>query len=120
MNVVYVDGSGSAVPGQKSRICIVFDDDEPIIKSFGAMTNNQAEYAALIEALNHKDCENKTIFTDSQLLVGHLTQGWKVNAEHLKPLRREAGELLAARKCKLEWISRRENKAGLALENSDE
>jgi probable phosphoglycerate mutase len=71
------------------------------------VTNNEAEYRTLIAAL--KDLTGRItqagkspsaysllVHTDSQLVVGQLTQGWKVKAANLRPLVDEAKSLLQA------------------------
>jgi ribonuclease HI len=68
-------------------------------------TNNEAEYVALIFAL--VDLRGRieragkrprdytvAVHTDSQLVVGQLTRGWKVKAANLRPLVDEAAVLL--------------------------
>ena len=60
-------------------------------------TNNEAEYGALHALLTDgplHDAEDE-IRTDSQLVVGHLTKGWKVK-DSLKPFVLRAFQLLAA------------------------
>ena len=66
--------------------------------NFGSgITNNQAEYLALIGAMKHiKNAFEEvaadlkaielTVRTDSQLVIGQVCEGWKVKAEHLRPL----------------------------------
>lgn len=66
--------------------------------NFGeGVTNNQAEYLTLLNALSHmKDAFTAaaqppksielTVRTDSQLMKGQVCEGWKVKAEHLRPL----------------------------------
>jgi ribonuclease HI len=76
-----------------------------------ARTNNEAEYTTLLAALknmlmNRTDPNGPTIYTDSQLMVGQLTQGSKVKAENLLALHDEAALLLAKTKAKLVWLSR--------------
>jgi ribonuclease HI len=69
------------------------------------ITNNEAEYRILIAAL--KDLVGRIwragkspsgysllVHTDSQLMVGQLTQGWKVKASNLPPLVDEAAALM--------------------------
>jgi ribonuclease HI len=57
-----------------------------------------------------------TIRTDSKLVWGQLTQGWKVKQPHLVPLVAECKILLAAKQIIIEWVSRRENNAGILIE----
>jgi len=64
-----------------------------------SQTNNVAEYYAVREALQWvKDhCyfgDVVTIHTDSQLVVGQITSGWKVRAQHLVELWQQCTELL--------------------------
>lgn len=70
------------------------------------ITNNVAEYKALIAALKDllerieragRSPANFSILarTDSQLVVGQVVGGWKVKQPHLRPLRDEARLLLA-------------------------
>jgi len=79
------EGYGSflvEMPGQDSRFTSS--------RGYGqGVTNNEAEYLALLDALIHiktafesAATDLKTIHitvrTDSNLIIGHLTQGWKV------------------------------------------
>ncbi len=69
------------------------------------VTNNEAEYRTLIAAL--KDLAGRIqeagknpadysllIHTDAQLVVGQVTQGWRVKAANLRPLVDEATALV--------------------------
>lgn len=76
----------------------------PIIhrKEYGNKTNNEAEYLALIDALEYikiaysKQCIEKLIIkTDSQLLIGQFSKGWRIKQEHLKLLKIKASYLIA-------------------------
>lgn len=66
---------------------LTFDD-------IGVMTNNQAEYMTLIEALEHlteemgsrRAFESVRIEGDSQLVLNQLRGTWKVKNQGLKPL----------------------------------
>ncbi len=73
----------------------------------GTATNNEAEYRTLIAAL--RDLAGRIqkagrspatysllVYTDSQLMVGQITQGWQVKAANLRPLIDEARSLLKA------------------------
>jgi ribonuclease HI len=73
----------------------------------GVTTNNQAEYVALISALvdlrgrieragKSPHSYSVVVHTDSQLLVGQLTQGWQVKAANLRSLVDEAAMLIQA------------------------
>ncbi|MEJ2733323.1 MAG: reverse transcriptase-like protein [Anaerolineae bacterium] len=69
------------------------------------VTNNEAEYRALIAGLKDlAGCIQRVgkspsgysllVHTDSQLMVGQLTQGWQVKAANLRPLVDEAATLI--------------------------
>jgi ribonuclease HI len=111
---IYTDGSGWN--GRKCEYAVVFEDGRVIREMFQTeCTNNEMEYAGLIRAL--KECKTgDTIYTDSQLLVGHVTKGWKVNKAHLRPLVDEAKKLVAEKKAKLVWVPRERNRAGILIE----
>ncbi len=65
------------------------------------MTNNQAEYRTLIEALlflkqklgDRAHVEHVRVEGDSQLVINQVQGTWKVRQEELKPLRNEAATL---------------------------
>ena len=65
------------------------------------MTNNQAEYRTLIEALRflrqklgeRAPVEHVRVDGDSQLVINQVQGIWKVRQENLKPLRAEAVSL---------------------------
>jgi ribonuclease HI len=102
---------------QQGRISIVYENGRTCVAEVGNCTSNEAEYLALIEAL--KSCNNGDIInTDSQLLVGQLTKGWKVKAENLKEYYKQAKELLEQKKgCKLVLVNRINNRAGKLMQN---
>jgi ribonuclease HI len=110
---IFVDGSGWN--GRKSEYCVVAGD-QVIRKTLAEKkTNNEMEYAALLEAFALAK-EHDIIMTDSQLVHGQVCKGWKVNYEHLRPLVAKAKKLLEEKKLILEWIPREENRAGHILE----
>jgi ribonuclease HI len=93
-----------------------FCDDEGRITHFElpqAATNNEAEYMALIELLKTlpkvpRDGDAPTVYTDSRLLVGHLTKNWKCRAQNLLILVEYSKMLLFYTKTHLKWVSRTE------------
>jgi ribonuclease HI len=112
---IWIDGSPALRQNQQGRIAIVREDGDTFVAEIGASTVNEAEYQALIEAL--KGCNTcDTIHTDSELLAGHLTKGWKVNAENLKEYHKRAKALLEQKQCKIVLIRRNDNRAGKLLE----
>ena len=86
----------------------------------GVTTNNEAEYVALISSLvdlrarieragKSPRSYSVAVHTDSQLMVGQLTQGWKIKAANLRPLVDEAAALIQAfGRCALVKVPREE------------
>lgn len=116
---IWIDGSG--FNGRESKYAIIKDNgDEKVIKLQESKTNNEMEYTALIEALSEARGKT-TIYTDSQLVVGQINKGWKINHEHLKRLNLIAKDLILKQSIsgtdiKIVWVPREENKAGKLLE----
>ncbi len=74
-----------------------------------AKTSNEAEYHALIALLSSlKEKARPMVYCDSKLLIGQLTRGWRVKAENLKPLHKQARRLLKLTKARLTWVPRTE------------
>ena len=75
----------------------------PVIhkRFYGNKTNNEAEYLALIDALQfvkekyHNIVNFLIVKTDSQLLVGHFSLGWKIKEKRLFELYSKAKYLIA-------------------------
>ncbi len=99
--IINVDGASKGNPGVSAAGVLIVDakgKDVARIKRFlGVMTNNQAEYNALIigltEALN-LDCAMVKIYMDSQLAVRQINGQYKVKNQALRPLYDSAMRLL--------------------------
>ena len=112
---IYVDGSGGSDPGYGF---FVKETGESFYEKKPNITNNQAEYLAIIAALKKFQGSNEeiTIFSDSKNTVSQLNHEFAINNEHLRELAREAWALLAKfSKLKLTWVPRNENLAGKML-----
>jgi ribonuclease HI len=78
------------------------------------MTNNVAEYKALIavlEEIKRRRLHNEEIIikSDSQLLVNQMNGNWKVKSQLLYPLYREAKKRAANYNLTIKWIPRELN-----------
>ncbi len=86
-------------------------------ESLGAskdMTNNVAEYSALIRALQvikklGLDKEKILLRSDSKLLVSQMKGKWKVRGTRIVPLHSKAAELTKGLDIAFQWIPREEN-----------
>ena len=87
------DGGCRGNPGQGAIGFIILDEKQRILvrkaKHIGYCTNNQAEYKALIEGLEHAARFTKGAvhcFLDSELVVNQVKQEWKVRNIKLEKL----------------------------------
>jgi len=112
---IYVDGSGGDNSGYGFY---VKETGESFYEKKTNITNNQAEYLAIIAALKFvksKDDE-VVIYSDSKNTIAQLNHENAINNDQLRSLAREAWELIAkVSKIKLTWITRKENLAGKML-----
>ena len=82
-------------------------------------TNNEAEYAGIIAALElarEERLAGVRIRSDSQLCVNQITGAWQIKEERLRPLRDRAARLLGELRGTVEWVPRGQNHAGIFLE----
>ncbi|WP_291493545.1 ribonuclease HI family protein [Desulfurella sp.] len=93
---VFIDGASSNNPG-KAGIGIVFMQNGEIIKTvseyIGEKTNNEAEYTALIKALEiglDLGVKSIQVFSDSELIVKQIMGKYAVKQDHLKVLNQKA------------------------------
>jgi len=112
----WVDGGcrGNQAHGRREGYGSISDGESVERVQFAnARTNNEAEYMALSVLLgnllkNRVDPRKPltNIYTDSQLVVGQLTQGSKVRAKNLLALHDEAAMRLRRTGAKLIWVPR--------------
>ncbi len=112
---IYVDGSGGIDSGYGF---FVQETGESFYEKKPDITNNQAEYLAIISALKKfvDTDEEITIFSDSKNTVCQLNHEYAINNEELRLLAREAWLFIAKfSKIKISWVPRSENLAGKML-----
>ncbi|KAF6246786.1 MAG: reverse transcriptase-like protein [Nitrosopumilus sp.] len=112
---VYVDGSGGPNGGFGF---FVKETGESFYEKKPDITNNQAEYMAIISALNKFVNSNDkiTIYSDSKNTVNQLNHEFAINNEQLRDLAREAWNVMGRfSNLSIIWIPRKENLAGKML-----
>jgi ribonuclease HI len=84
--IFYVDGAGRDVHGKGSGFAWVRKDKEKQrVRWIDGLTNNQAEYWALIDVLRYLACGSRAvIFTDSQLVAYQFSGEYRVHNSQLK------------------------------------
>jgi ribonuclease HI len=130
--VIYTDGGSRGNPGKAAIGVVFYNEKEQMIKSFGEylsdnMTNNEAEYHAVIFALKKfkalfgKELAKKTeveIKSDSEFLVKQMNGEYKVLDEKIQPLFLEVWNLkLDFERVKFKAILRERNKEADRLVN---
>ena len=122
---LFTDGAARGNPGP-AGLGLVLEDDQGMrlwggCRFVGRATNNQAEYLALIDGLR-KAAEWKPdrleVYMDSQLVVEQVSGRYKVRNADLKPLHRQAVELLRGfRDVTVGHVPRERNRGADALAN---
>jgi len=91
--VIYADGAARGNPGPAAIAAIIKDEQGRLItnisRRIGTATNNQAEYRAIIAALEEATrlgAREVDIRSDSQLVVKQISGGYRVRKPALKPL----------------------------------
>ena len=98
---IYIDGASSCNPGHAGAGFVVFDEQgNEIVKDssyLGEMTNNMAEYEALVRALS-KACQanvkNVSIYTDSLLVANQVLGKYKIKNTTLQKYAEKAKNLI--------------------------
>lgn len=125
---IYTDGAARGNPGPAGAGWVILNDKGHLVgenkKYLGEMTNNQAEYSALLLALNEVKILAKTeeaalnLYLDSELLVKQLKGEYKVKNEGLKPLFREVVLTLSKfRGYSIKYVPREQNEEADRLAN---
>jgi ribonuclease HI len=129
--IAYIDGGSRGNPGIAGYGIAVLNEAGQRIASLsenlGIRTNNFAEYAALIGALEYAKSQGYdgiTIFADSELLVKQIQGTYKVKSLDLKPLYDQAKTLISKLKdFSIRHVPREQNReadrlANLAMDRS--
>lgn len=112
---VYVDGSGGSNSGYGF---FVKETGESFYEKKPDITNNQAEYMAIISALKKfvNSNEEIIIFSDSKNTVSQLNHDFAINNEQLRILAQEAWSIIGKfSNLTITWVPRKENLAGKML-----
>ena len=123
--IVHTDGAARGNPGP-AAIGVVIEDDQgrtvyEVSRALGVRTNNEAEYQALITALEYlKDIRPKEaeFRLDSELVVRQLNGEYKVKEPRLQSLHGQVVMLLnAVPKYKIRHVRREQNARADELAN---
>ena len=123
--IAYTDGACRGNPGPSSIGIVIHDEIntayiEEIYEYIGEGTNNEAEYRALIRALERTSDRKEIpiiIRMDSQLVVEQMNGRYKVKNARMIPLFQKAILLTRNRDVKIEYVPREKNQHADALAN---
>jgi len=130
--IIYTDGGSRGNPGPAASGAIFCNEKEEVIKKYSQhlgenLTNNEAEYQAVIFALNKfKQVFGKKLAlrseielrSDSELLIKQLNGEYKILEPKIQPLFLTVWNLrLDFKKVKFKLISREKNKEADSLVN---
>lgn len=113
---VFIDGASRGNPGPSGIGVVLRHPDgtaEEVAESIGLATNNQAEYRALLRALQvgrELGYERLHVHSDSQLLVRQMRGEYRVRDPHLRPLFDEANRLARELQVRFTDIPREANR----------
>ncbi len=97
---IYTDGACRGNPGPSGIGAVILKGDKvvhEISKYIGTVTNNVAEYEALLAALDYcvkKKLSPVEILADSQLMIRQLSGQYKVKHPNMIPLHQKAKEYM--------------------------
>lgn len=124
---VYTDGGARGNPGPAGLGIIIFDAENNLVDFanfyIGEATNNQAEYSALLKALDivkKYAPEEVNFYLDSELVVKQLNKEYKIKDEFLRNLATKIEDLLKTggiKKYSFTHVPRAQNKFADKLVN---
>ncbi len=99
--IINTDGTAEPNPGAAAIGAIIRDEQGKVMatisQSIGRATNNQAEYRAIVTALEtaiRLGAQQVTLRSDSELVVRQLNRQYRVKAATIKPLYQQVRQLL--------------------------
>jgi ribonuclease HI len=117
--VFYTDGSGARPDRKGSAIAWLREDTgEEYFENVDGLTNNEAEYRAVISALSSAPPRSKVgILSDAQLVIYQICGVYRVNDPELAVLRNSVNDAVLDRNLNVEfkWIPRSQNRADKLL-----
>jgi ribonuclease HI len=122
---IFTDGAARGNPGPAAIGCVIKDETGNLVatisRCLGATTNNQAEYRAIIAALEKAvslGARQVALYSDSELVVKQINGQYKIKHAALRPLYQEVVKLAGALESfKISYVPRERNKEADALAN---
>lgn len=100
---IYTDGSSLGNPGRAAWAALV--DGELHTRYIGIATNNYAEFMAIYQSLSYlQPGDHAVIHTDSRLMIGWLSQGWKINNPEILMMKETIDAYLKAQNIEVSFV----------------
>lgn len=123
--IIYCDGAARGNPGPAGAGALILGEDGSVVfelsKYLGETTNNQAEYQALILALEEamkQDAEEIQVYSDSELMVRQIKGQYRVKNGGLKELFKIVlRKLQTFKKYNIDYLPREKNALADSLAN---
>jgi ribonuclease HI len=123
--IIYTDGASRGNPGPAAIGVIIKDESgltiDEISRRLGVTTNNQAEYRAIIAALEKAvslGARKVILKSDSELVVKQINGQFKIKKIDLRPLYQKVVQLTGSLESfSISYIPREQNAAADALAN---
>ena len=111
------DGACISNPSPMTGVGMALYEGGDAVKMWGAtpdaQTNNEAEYASVINGLKvalEMGYAHITVLNDNQMVVKQITVEWNTHSKTLKPFLNEATELLERfESWEIRWVPREKN-----------
>jgi ribonuclease HI len=124
--IIHTDGVSRGNPGRAAIGAIIRDEKGGLVasisQSIGRATNNQAEYRAIIAALEEAlplGAANIELNSDSELVVKQVKGQYRVRKEDLRPLYQRVKQLQSSLKgFKIKHVPRQQNREADKLANA--
>jgi ribonuclease HI len=115
---IYIDGASSCNPGHAGAGFVVYDEDGVEVwrdsAYLGEMTNNMAEYEAMVRALlkaNKSNVKNVSVYSDSLLVVNQVLGTYKIKNATLQGYAEKVKNLIRTfDRFAVQYIPREKNK----------
>src|SRR3989344_5594216 len=117
MTIIFTDGGARGNPGPAAAGALI--GEKKFSKYLGEVTNNQAEYQAVILALENCPDNDMLINLDSGLVYNQLIGEYKVKHANMKPLYEKVMSLTPGKNTSFKLIPREENKIADLLVNDE-
>ncbi|HTY81928.1 MAG TPA: ribonuclease HI family protein [Dehalococcoidales bacterium] len=122
---IFTDGAARGNPGPAAIGAVIRDESGSVLatisKCLGTTTNNQAEYCAIIAALEKAvslGAKSVEIFSDSLLVVEQICGRYKIKHAALRTLYQDVVKLIGSLESfKITYVPRERNKAADELAN---